>query len=125
MSTTRRGHGQAKMNLVSTHTRLYQQGHVTAKGNAGHWLWALLWAPLQGLPPWLQHQKVSASESGTRVGSGIFYERNRGSFYEWDQGSLFDRDQPDLYEWDRGTIYEWDRHVFYERDWVSFMSRLG
>jgi hypothetical protein len=39
------------MNSVSTHMHLYQQGHVTAKGNAGHWLWALLWALLRGLPP--------------------------------------------------------------------------
>ena len=30
-------HEQARMDSLSTHTRLYQQGHVTTKGNAGLW----------------------------------------------------------------------------------------
>jgi hypothetical protein len=35
------GRGQAKMIFYLQHARVYQQGHVTAKGNAGLWLWAL------------------------------------------------------------------------------------
>jgi hypothetical protein len=41
----------SKDDSLSTHTRLYLRGHVTAKGNAGLWLWTRLWAPLRGLPP--------------------------------------------------------------------------
>jgi hypothetical protein len=39
------------MNSYLQHARIYQRGHITAKENAGHWLWALLWTPLRGLPP--------------------------------------------------------------------------
>ena len=31
------GHGQASIDCLSPHTRLYQQGHMTTKGNAGLW----------------------------------------------------------------------------------------
>jgi hypothetical protein len=51
-STTRqssKGRGQAKMIFCLQHARVYQQGHVTTKGNAGLWLWAL--------PPRLQHRR--------------------------------------------------------------------
>jgi hypothetical protein len=41
----------SKSRSLSTHARLYLRGHVTAKGNAGHWLWPLLWTPLRALPP--------------------------------------------------------------------------
>jgi hypothetical protein len=57
LDARRRGRGQARMDLVSTNTHLYQQGHVTAKGTAKLWLWALLWAPLRGLPPRLQRRQ--------------------------------------------------------------------
>jgi hypothetical protein len=53
------GRRHTKDEFVSTHMRLYLQGHVTAKGNAGLWLWTWLWAPLQGLPPWLQQFAIS------------------------------------------------------------------
>jgi hypothetical protein len=47
------------MNGYLQHAHVYQQGHVTAKGTARHWLWALLWTPLRGLPPQLHRPPTS------------------------------------------------------------------
>jgi hypothetical protein len=46
-------HEQAGNDFYLLHARVYQQGHVTTMGIARHWLWTLLWTPLQALPPWL------------------------------------------------------------------------
>jgi hypothetical protein len=56
-STTRHefeGTRTSKDDFLSTQARVYLPGHVTAKGTAELWLWALLWTPLWGLPPRLQ-----------------------------------------------------------------------
>ena len=64
-STTRQesvGTWTSKSSVCLQHARVYQQGHVTAKGIAGLWLWALLWTPLQELPPRLQRLRQTTDK---------------------------------------------------------------
>jgi hypothetical protein len=66
LDASRCGHGQAKLDSVSTHTRVYQQGHVTAKETARLCLWSLLWTPLRGLPPRLHVPPLTVATPSLR-----------------------------------------------------------
>ena len=66
LDARQRGHGQARMDSLSTQARVYLQGHVTAKGTAELGLWALLWTPLRGLPPRLHVPPLTVATPSLR-----------------------------------------------------------